>query len=292
MLCSPISALVSWPRVTDVRAQLHDRLVAMGLEAREARWIAEEFVPANDPDFVHAAIVAAERRLSGEPLQYVVGHWPFRSLDLDVDPRVLIPRPETEELVDIALHELAALAVPAPLIADLGTGSGALILSIISELRDRGMTATGVAVDASTDALAVARRNALKHRVVTVSMVHSFWWNDVDDSLRGRFDLVVSNPPYIGANEMDHLDASLHYEPRSALVADDARGTSGLADIEEILRLTGSWLAPHGVLILEHGFSQGPAARALASEFGFTEVRTEKDLGGHDRFLIAKGWAA
>lgn len=263
----------------------------MGLEAREARWIVEEFVPANDPDFVHAAVVAADRRLSGEPLQYVLGHWPFRSLDLDVDPRVLIPRPETEELVDIALRELALAAVAAPLIADLGTGSGALMLSIISELRDRGIAATGVAIDASTDALAVARRNALKHRVVTVSMVASSWWGDVDESLRGRFDLVVSNPPYIGANEMDQLDSSLRYEPRSALVAHDARGTSGLADIEEILRTSGPWLAPQGVLILEHGFAQGPATRALANEFGFADVRTEKDLAGHDRFLVAKGLA-
>lgn len=264
----------------------------MGLEAREARWIAEEFVPANDPDFVHAAIVAAQRRLSGEPLQYVLGHWPFRSLDLDVDPRVLIPRPETEELVDIALHELAASAVSAPVIADLGTGSGAIILSIVSELRDRGVAATGVAVDASTDALAVARRNALKHRVLTVSMVTSSWWENVDVSLRGHFDLVVSNPPYIGEGEMAALDASLHFEPRSALVARDARGTSGLFDIEEILRTTGPWLAPRGVLILEHGFAQGAATRELAAECGFVEVRTEKDLAGHDRFLVAKGKSA
>jgi len=264
----------------------------MGLEAREARWIAEEFVPANDPDFVHAAIVAAQRRLSGEPLQYVVGHWPFRSLDLDVDPRVLIPRPETEELVDHALHELAATAVTAPVIADLGTGSGALILSIVSELRDRGVTATGVAVDYSTDALAVARRNALKHRILTVSMVESSWWSGVDESLRGHFDLVVSNPPYIGEGEMEELDASLDYEPRSALVSPDSRGTSGLFDIEEILRSTGPWLAPHGVLILEHGFAQGPAVRELANECGFTSVRTEIDLAGHDRFLVAKGYGA
>ena len=264
----------------------------MGLEAREARWIAEEFVPANDPDFVHAAIVAAQRRVSGEPLQYVLGHWPFRSLDLDIDPRVLIPRPETEELVDHALHELAATSVTAPLIADLGTGSGALVLSIVSELFDRGLATTGVAVDRSSDALAVARRNALKHRILTVSMVESSWWSEVDESLRGRFDLVVSNPPYIGEGEMEDLDSSLDYEPRGALVSCDSRGTSGLADIEEILRSTGPWLASHGVLILEHGFAQGPVVRDLAKEFGFANVRTEKDFSGHDRFLVAKGYGA
>lgn len=261
----------------------------MGLESREARWIIEEFVPANDPDFVNAAVVAAQRRLSGEPLQYVIGHWPFRSLDLDVDPRVLIPRPETEELVDHVLHELAQLDVSAPLVADLGTGSGALMLSIISELRDRGIPATGVAVDASTDALAVARRNALKHRIVSVSMVASSWWSDVDDSLRGRFDVVVSNPPYIGSAEMPALDASLQFEPMSALVAPDARGIHGLADIEHIIRTTVDWLAPEGVLLLEHGFAQGPAAREIAVESGYRAIRTEQDVAGHDRFLIAKG---
>ncbi len=105
-------------------------MVATGLEPREARWLVEEFVPAGDSDARAALAAAAARRRAGEPLQYIIGHWPFRSLDLDVDARALIPRPETEELVEVALGELAAHSVATPLIVDLGTGSGAIGLSL------------------------------------------------------------------------------------------------------------------------------------------------------------------
>src|ERR1700691_881806 len=119
---SPTSVLANWARVTDVNDEFVTELVAAGVERREARWLVEEFVPGGDPDAATAVRQAAARRLKGEPLQYIIGHWPFRTLDLDVDERGLIPRPETEELVDVALRELATGEVAAPLIVDLGTG--------------------------------------------------------------------------------------------------------------------------------------------------------------------------
>ncbi|HVB71417.1 MAG TPA: HemK family protein methyltransferase, partial [Acidimicrobiales bacterium] len=197
--------------MTDARPALIDELVASGLERREARWLVEEFVPGGDGSARDALAAAARRRLAGEPLQYVVGHWPFRGLDLDLDPRVLIPRPETEGLVDHALAALARGASPAPLILDMGCGSGAIGLALVSELGARGVSATLVGVDQSRDALDVARRNAAKHHVASASFVRSSWFDDLDPSLAGRCDLVVANPPYVGAAELVNLDAVLSY---------------------------------------------------------------------------------
>ena len=152
--------------MTDANSDLVAELVEAGLDRREARWLVEEFVPGADLDAATALRAAARRRLDGEPLQYVIGHWPFRSLDLDVDPRVLIPRPETEELVGVALVELAAIgavaARPSSTSAAVRAPSG---WRCSDELRERGVAATLVAVDESDDALAVARRNALKHQL-------------------------------------------------------------------------------------------------------------------------------
>ena len=185
-------------------------------------------------------------------MQYIIGHWPFRSLDLDVDERALIPRPETEELVDVALVELATRDVAAPLIVDLGCGSGAIGLSLLDELRQRGVGATLVAVDESLDALALARRNALKHHLHAVSFVHSSWFESLDQSLRADVDLVVANPPYVGDVEYDVLDPVVRHEPRGALVSPDANGVPGFADVAAIIRESPSWLAAGGVLVLEH----------------------------------------
>ena len=236
-------------------------------------------------------MVAAERRLAGEPLQYILGHWPFRHCDLDVDARVLIPRPETEELVDIALREMARGDRGAPMIADLGTGSGAIVVSLLSELTERGVQASAIAVDISEDALAVARRNARKYHLTNVSFVQSSWWREVNTDLRGRFDVVMANPPYIGRDEQPLTDSELSFEPSTALFADDARGTSGFAEVANIIATTGPWLSPSGVLIVEHGFRQGPAAVDLAHASGFASAVTVTDLAGHDRFVVAKEWS-
>ncbi len=166
--CWPTSARASWPRVTDANPDLVAELVELGLERREARWLVEEFVTRRRPR--RDRLVLQRRRSvasTGEPLQYIIGHWPFRSLDLDVDPRVLIPRPETEELVDVApwANWPRRGHAGARCIFDLGCGSGAIGLALLDELRSRGVVATLVALDESRDALDVARANARKHQL-------------------------------------------------------------------------------------------------------------------------------
>jgi len=274
--------------VTDVRSTLTTQLVERGLERREANWLIDEFAPGLDPDFFPVLDGAVVRRLAGEPLQYIIGHWPFRSLDLDVDPRVLIPRPETEELVAHALLALSRTNDVSPLIGDLGCGSGAIGLALLVELAERGVAATLVGVDESQDALAVAKRNALKHALSAASFVQSSWLSQVDESLRGRFSLIVANPPYVGSEEYRELDPVLRYEPRGALVAEDAHDTPGLADLVEIISTARAWLRPGAYLLCEHGYQQGDATRACALAAGFLEVETVADMAGHPRFLVAR----
>jgi release factor glutamine methyltransferase len=274
--------------VTGVSDEFVAELVAAGVERREARWLVEEFVPGGDPDAAAALRQAAARRLNGEPLQYIIGHWPFRTLDLDVDDRVLIPRPETEDLVDVALKELAASGAGAPVIVDLGTGSGAIGLSLLAELAERGVAASLVALDESPDALEVARRNAAKHRLYAASFVHSSWFSALDVSLRGRVDLIVANPPYVGEAEFDTLDPVLRYEPYGALVAGDARGVPGFSDLETIISEAPTWLSASGVLICEHADIHRDAASALARSVGFREVDDLDDLAGLARILVAR----
>ena len=278
--------------MTDVPKELLVALLDLGLPAHEARWLIEEFAPGADPAARSDVMAAAERRRQGEPLQYIIGHWPFRSLDVDVDPRVLIPRPETEELVDHALAALAVANVTAPLVVDLGCGSGVIGLSLLVELEARGVTAQLLAVDASADALAVARRNAIKHRCLRVSFVESDWFSALDPSLRGRVDLLVSNPPYVSDEDYESLATELYVEPRRALTAPSANGVGGFADLARIIAQAPAWLAPHGVLVLEHGHDQGDAAVAAARAAGFRAVIDHHDLAGHARVLVATDWSA
>ena len=274
--------------MASAEAILVDEVVALGLERREARWIVEEFAPGGDDSARSSVLGAAQRRLGGEPLQYVIGHWPFRSLDLDLDNRVLIPRPETEELVDVAIGELVRADASAPVIADLGCGSGAIGISLLVELAERGVRSSLIAVDSSPGALAVARRNAIKHHQVAVTFVESNWFNGVDPALRGRFDLIVANPPYVAADEFISLDQVLRYEPYAALVAGDMDGIRGFADVAQIITTAVSWLSTRGVLVVEHGADQGPAARAAALDAGFADVATTLDASGHERMLVAR----
>ncbi len=274
--------------MTDANRDLVAELVRYGLDGREARWLVEEFVPGGDLDAVVALRLGAQRRLNGEPIQYIIGHWPFRSLDLDVDSRVLIPRPETEELVGIAMSELARGAAGAPVIVDLGCGSGAIGLALLSELGDRGVVATLVCVDESDDALAVARRNALKHHLHAVSFVRSSWYRDLDPSLAGHVDLIVANPPYVSAAEFEELEPVLAYEPRDAIVAPDARGVAGFEDLETIINDARRWLAPGGLLICEHSNVHRDAVMACAASAGFTSVEDFDDMAGHPRVLVAR----
>ena len=204
-----------------------------------------------------------QRRQAGEPVAYLTGSKAFYGLDLQVDARVLDPRPDTETLVDWALEAVATL--PAPRLLDLGTGSGAIALALQSQRPD----ARVLAVDASPDALAVARANA-ERLALPVEFRHGHWMH----GLEGPFDAIVSNPPYIPVAD-PHL-ANLAHEPLQAL----ASGTDGLDDIRAIIAQAPAHLAPGGWLLLEHGWDQAEAVAALLAGAGLAQVQGRKDLAG------------
>lgn len=222
-----------------------------------------------------------ERRIVGEPLQYVLGEWSFRTLDLMVDRRVLIPRPETESVVEVALGELDRLALPEPVVVDLGTGSGAIALSMAAERRSARVWAT----DASGDALDVARANlaGLGSAGARVTFDEGSWFDALPDSLRGRVDLVVSNPPYVAASDPLPREVA-EWEPMSALVP----GPTGLEAIEVILAAAPSWLRRPGAVVVELAPTQADAAVALALAAGFCEATVHHDLTDRPRALAAR----
>jgi release factor glutamine methyltransferase len=223
------------------------------------------------------------RRQSGEPLQYVLGHWPFRHLDLLVDHRVLIPRPETEQLVDVALG-LAREQAPPLVVADLGTGSGAIALALASELHRAD--ATVWACDSSPAALEVAAANlaGIGRAGTIVRISAGSWYEALPDELRGRLGMVVSNPPYIGRHDPAVEDGVRAWEPRDALFA----GDDGLDALREILGAAAAWLRPGGALVSEIGSDQGEPVAELARGAGLIDVAIEKDLAGHVRFVVAR----
>ncbi len=272
--------------MTEARSTVAD-LVTRGLDRREARWLVEEF--ADQQGATTAELESAlARRLSGEPLQYVIGHWPFRSLDLCVDSRVLIPRPETEELVEVALAELDRGDFDAAVIVDLGCGSGAVGLALLDELRTRGVKAALTALDASADALEVARVNARRHGLTNVTFLHSTWYEELDRSLAGRVNLIVANPPYVSVAEFATADPVLGYEPRGALVADDEDNVAGFADVAHVIGGAPPWLAAGGALVCEHGEGHREAALAAAARAGLRDGRDLDDLSGRARILVAR----
>ncbi|WP_411884030.1 peptide chain release factor N(5)-glutamine methyltransferase [Polaromonas sp. YR568] len=210
------------------------------------------------------------RRAAGEPLAYIVGSKEFFGLTLQVDARVLVPRPDTETLVDWALECLKAPAMPPkPAVLDLGTGSGAIALAIAYSLRATAHQARVVAVDASADALDVARDNAGRLGL-SLDFIQSHWLKEVGE----HFHLILSNPPYIASAD-PHLEA-LAYEPLTALAA----GEDGLDDIREIVRQAPGHLLAGGWLLLEHGYDQAEAVCALLAQEGFVQVQSRLDLAG------------
>lgn len=241
-------------------------LHALGRDQHARAWLL-----AHDDDPLDAAAAAAfdalcGRRLAGEPLAYLVGHKEFFGLTLQVDARVLVPRPDTEALVAWALELLPG--EDAPRVADLGTGSGAIALA----LKQRRPQARVLAVDRSADALAVAAENAAALNL-DVAFRQGSWL----DGLDGPFELIASNPPYI-ADADPHLPALAH-EPRTALVA----GPDGLDDIRAIVAQAPARLAPGGWLLLEHGWDQAGAVRSLLRAAGLAEVQSRRDLAGIER---------
>ena len=278
-----------------LRAEGLDRLRGAGIDdpEQELRWIIERATGRSASEQVAALDAPATerevrfyddmvgRRTAGEPLQYVLGRWGFRTLDLLVDRRVLIPRPETEVVAGHALDALAALDRPGVAV-DLGTGSGAIALSLAAE---RWPHVEVWATDLSADALAVARANlaGLGRRAAAVRLLEGSWYAALPLDLRGRVDVIVSNPPYVAA--ADPLPAEVaEWEPASALVP----GPTGLEDVEVIVAGAGEWLAPAGVLVVEIGDTQGAAVVSLAVAAGFREAEVRPDLTGRDRALVAR----
>ena len=226
------------------------------------------------------------RRLAGEPLQYVLGAWPFRTLELMVDRRVLIPRPETEDVVGVALD--LARSLPAPrTVVDLGTGSGAIALSLAAEL-PLGST-TVWATDASADALDVARANlaGLGRPATQVRIALGDWWDALPAELRGTVDLAVANPPYVAVDD-DIEPVVADWEPAVALWS----GIDGLDAIRAIAAGAPQWLGPDGWLVMEIGAAQGPSVAAILANAQLRDVSLRSDAAGRVRVAVARGVGA
>lgn len=220
-------------------------------------------------DAAEAARVSAllQRRHGGEPVAYIIGHREFFGLDFETTPAVLIPRPDTELLVELALARLA----PGGKALDMGTGSGAIAVAVAHSRPDAAVTA----LDVSEAALAVAARNALRNSA-TVRFLHSDWYSAVQDE---RFDLIVSNPPYIADGDRHLAEGDLRFEPSGALT-DFADGLSAL---RTIVAGAPARLAPGCWLLMEHGYDQAAAVRGLLSVAGYTDVQSWQDLAGIER---------
>jgi release factor glutamine methyltransferase len=262
-----------------------DDLRAAGLPSPEvdARWLVEEAAPDIDEPVTTRALAHFDamlgRRRAGEPLQYVLGHWSFRSLDLLVDRRVLIPRPETELVAEAAIDELRRLG--GTVAVDLGTGSGAIALAIATEVP----TARVWGVERSAEALAVARANTagIGRAGARVTMLEGDWFDGLPDELWGSVDVIVANPPYVA--EGDALPGEVaDWEPAGALFA----GADGLDDIRRIIAAAPEWLRRPGSLVVELDPRQAEAAVQLALDVGFTEAREHPDLTGRMRYVVAR----
>jgi release factor glutamine methyltransferase len=282
----------AWQTLLDDGA---DRLAQAGVAnaEQEARWLVqrasglegadlivglEEPAGLGDATFFYDML---ERRLRGEPLQYVLGSWGFRVLDLQVDNRVLIPRPETEALTQMALEECRRL--DARLAVDLGTGSGAIALALAVEWTGIEVWAT----DISPDALAVAEANvaALGRIGEAVRLAQGSWYDALPAELGGAIDVIVSNPPYVAEFEVEDLpDEVRAWEPLDALVS----GPTGLEAIERIVADARLWLAQPGSLVVEIAPHQAAKAEAMARAAGFGSAAVWPDLTGRDRILLAR----
>ena len=214
------------------------------------------------------------RRAAGEPVAYIIGHREFWGMNLEVNPSTLIPRPDTETLVE------KALSLPLPReakVLDLGTGTGAIALALAGE-RPQWQV---VAVDVSSQAVTLARRNLERQQFTNLIIEQSDWYSTVSDT---RFNLIVSNPPYIAERDVHLSVGDVRHEPCSALVA----GEDGLADLKLIIEQGREHLLAEGWLLVEHGFEQGKDVRNLFAEAGYASVDSVHDLGGNERVTLAQ----
>jgi release factor glutamine methyltransferase len=262
----------------------------------EARWLCEHASGLDGDEFVEVLGEEATVRMvnhldtmvsryrAGEPLAYVMGRWAFRHLDLMVDRRVLIPRPETELLVDVVVQRLPDPGDDRLRLVDLGTGSGAIGLSLAHELWHRQPEVW--LTDASLDALEVARANlaGIGRAGSGVRLSEGPWFHALPQHLQGTLHAVVSNPPYVAVDDPE-LDPSVRdWEPTMALLA----GDDGLADLQVIIEHTPQWLVTGGVVALEIGYRQGDAVAALLQHAGFVEVDIQPDLAGRPRIAVGR----
>jgi len=252
--------------------RLEAELLLCSVLGCERVWLIAHAEEGIDPSRARAARDRFARRRAGEPVSYITGCREFYGLPLRVTLDVLIPRPETERLVELALERLSPGA-PARVL-DLGTGSGAIAIALATERPGLGIVAT----DVSEAALALARRNARDHGA-EIDFVLSDWF----DALRpGQFDLIVSNPPYVAAGDA-HLElGDLRFEPRLALIG----GEDGLTCIRKIAEHARSWLSPGGCLLLEHGYDQRDRCIDLFREFGYADVEDFDDLAKVPRVCV------
>ncbi|WP_263145105.1 peptide chain release factor N(5)-glutamine methyltransferase [Pseudomonas sp. RIT-PI-AD] len=221
-----------------------------------------------------AFAAALERRRGGEPVAYILGRQGFWSLDLEVAPHTLIPRADTELLVEAALECLPAGAAR---VLDLGSGSGAIALALASERPAWSL----LGVDRVADAVALAERNRQRLRLDNAAFRESHWFSALEGE---RFALIVSNPPYLAAGDRHLGEGDVRFEPLSALVA----GPDGLDDIRRIVEAAPEHLDAGGWLLIEHGYDQAAAVRELLSARGFAGVQSRRDLGGHERISLGQ----
>jgi release factor glutamine methyltransferase len=263
---TPRDALIAAAALDVVRLDAQLLLLhVLGRGAGERAWLVAHDADALPLAAAERFLELARRRAAGEPLAYLTGEREFFGLPLRVDARVLVPRPDTETLVEWALEVLGER--PAPRVLDLGTGSGAIALAIQAARPDAEVEA----VDASAGALEVARANAAR-LALPVRLRQASWLEGA-----GTYDLVVSNPPYVAEGD-PHLPA-LRHEPLQALAA----GPDGLADLRSIVAAAPGHLRPDGWLLLEHGWDQAAAVRDLLRAAGFAEIGSRRDLAGIER---------
>ncbi|HET9048373.1 MAG TPA: peptide chain release factor N(5)-glutamine methyltransferase [Chiayiivirga sp.] len=259
--------------VDDARREL-ERLLEHALDTDRAWLFAHPEHELGEDERARLASLL-HRRQQGEPLAYVLGHVGFWTLDLAVSPATLIPRPETELLVEEALERIPDGRTCH--VADLGTGSGAIALALASERRQ----ATVLATDTSPDALRIAQANAVRNGIENVEFRLGDWFDPVQGE---RFHLLASNPPYIAEGD-PHLDrGDLRFEPAIAL----ACGADGLTAIRHIIAHAPAHLEKDGWLLLEHGFEQGDAVRALMRQAGFTQTNSRRDLEARERVTLGR----
>ncbi len=217
------------------------------------------------------------RRAKGEPLAYITGSKEFWSLEFMVDKHVLIPRPDTELLVGLALNAISN--IESPYILELGTGSGAVAIAIAKERNDCKIQAT----DISLPALALAEHNAKKHQV-NISFIYSDWYKNLPSDKYGKYHMIISNPPYIDTNDRELDQFVSQYEPRQALISKK----NGLHALTEIINTAPSKLQPNGILIVEHGFQQADSVSKLFFNANINNICMHKDLAGNPRCTMGE----